>query len=100
MDEVERFQAEIFATRGQYLVAGKSCNAQAGLNNIVESKGGSPGYLFITNEPETGRLHVPQGLHHFIFYLSEKAKHCGYHKAEVCDAPSILYARWSWINTA
>lgn len=44
---------------------------------MVLRKGAFPGYFFICNGPETGKLHVRQGSHHFIFFSSKKKQKLG-----------------------
>lgn len=73
--EGKNSKMRIPATGGRFLITGADCKAQLGHNDMIVRRGASPGYFFIANGPEEGKLYVCKGSHHFVFYPpTEKRK--------------------------
>lgn len=64
----EKFRNADSSNWGLFLITGADCKVQVGHSNMIVRRGASPGYFFIANRPEEGKLYVCKGSHYFIFY--------------------------------
>lgn len=63
LDQGESFKMSIPATGGRYLIADVGCKPQVGHNYTRLNETFSPGYFFILNGSEEGKLYVMKGPH-------------------------------------
>lgn len=68
LDQNKKYKTSIAFSSGRFLLTGEGCKPSVGHNNIEILRNASPGYFFLPNGSEFGKMYACKGTLEFIFF--------------------------------